>query len=206
MNQIRSRLKQNALNRNQNILVNKSMSNMRHGSIEDSNHQLLLASRVTGAQQNTIKECTNSSSKSSNTNKFQMSGRLLKSKGEEDEALLMKLDEEDEYLRDGLDDEDELGDLLNEDELGLSYLDEHLNEEFGQRCGGFLASQLLDIDIDNEGEFGSEFEDPFTSSRQKILEDILREGEEKDNSIKKGRGLFSEETFWDKEMHQRKIQ
>lgn len=60
-------------------------------------------------------------------------------------------------------------------------------------------NSLLDFEIDNnEGDFGSEFEDPFTYSKQRILEEIMMEKEIQDSSIKKGRHLSSDEAFWGK--------
>lgn len=105
-----------------------------------------------------------------------MSGMLLKSKGEELNENIIN-------------DEDELGDLLDDDDVAqllldynnvgsdaldssklgfpneefkqrLRYLDEPLDGDYMLQSKGFLNS-LLDFDIDNEGEFGSDYEDPF---------------------------------------------
>ena len=55
-------------------------------------------------------------------------------------------------------------------------------------------NSLLDIDFDNEGDFGSEMEDdPFMFSKQKILEEILQETESK--VTKKIRPMSSDEAF-----------
>jgi hypothetical protein len=63
----------------------------------------------------------------------------------------------------------------------LSYLDD---DDVGCKNQGLLNS-LLDYEIDNEGDFGSEYEDPFTFPKQKILEEIMMETEARNNSLKK---------------------
>lgn len=79
------------------------------------------AEKTLRQEQATIKECTHSSSKSSN--KFQMSGMLLKSKGEEAAAELKAEDYSEDSLEEAADeyldmpDRDELGDLLGDEEV-----------------------------------------------------------------------------------------
>ena len=111
-----------------------------------------------------------------------MSGVLLKSKGEEEnDELGDLLNEEDveELIRNNSKNRYGYGNKKHNDNnkaLRLSLLEENINEE----RQGFLNS-LLDFEIENEGDFGCELEDPFMFSRQKIMEDILNETEKKDN-------------------------
>ena len=138
-----------------------------------------------------------------------MSGMLLKSKGEvEEEAAVseeqksededygadIELNEDAEELDNLLDDNDfqffksnKLGFILDDDislcKQQLSYYDGPTNFRDEKN----LFGSLLDLDLDKD-DFGSDFafEDPFQYTREQILEDILKETEEKKEDESKG--------------------
>eukprot|EP00347_Sterkiella_histriomuscorum_P002382 403368372 len=172
--------------------------------IKNVKNQSLSQKQSSGdAQANTIKEMTHSSRSS---NKFQMSGMLMKNQGEHN-LENAKIEEEDDY-------KDELGDLLDDEELDqlllhdfgdlnclpssyqdkmqssdqlrlrrLSYLDDEKN---------FYQNSLFDLDLDQDN-IDDTFEDPFSFTKQQILDDVLRESAliEKDSSSKRHRAIKS---------------
>ncbi|CDW77740.1 protein kinase domain containing protein [Stylonychia lemnae] len=176
-------------------------------------------------EQNTIKECTHSSKSS---NKFQMSGKLKKNRGEQEYENFKIEDEDDDNIEDYLDNDDELGDLLDDEELDMLLLgdfggnklgtlglleDQHVQKPQKLRLSYLeddkmmLQNSLFEIDFEKDIDQEEYHDDPFIFSRQQIIEDVLKESSKnkEDHSSKRHRVLKSQDAGFSSYQDQQKI-